>query len=263
MKFLQKIKEIFSIDNLILIICLIATGIAGFLGVQNNNVGQVQSAILAMIVAFAVSQIMQNIKNNYELKNLNHEIKSTLKKTGNVEFLLGRKGLPHLSERVEQAKDIILIGRTLALVLRDTDFFIRVINSNVKLRLLFMNPLNKELVKLVEPTLDLKKALPLDLQTTLSMIEQIKASIKNTDLLECRVMDYPPSLNIAIVHTHNQEDNVFAEILAYDVKPNERVGFLCYKKNAITWFEYFNNIAEKQWRESSLIQLSKNVEEGK
>jgi len=263
MKHLQKIKEIFTLDNLILIICLLATAIAGFLGVQNNNVGQVQSAILAMIVAFGISQIMHNIKNNYELKTLNHEIKSTLKKSGDVEFLLGRKGLPHLSERVEQAKDILLIGRTLALVLRDTDFFIRLINSNVKLRLLFMNPLNKELVKLVEPTLDLKKALPLDLQTTLSMIDQIKANIKNVDLLEYKVMDYPPSLNIAIVHSHNQEDNVFVEMLAYDVKPNERVGLLCYKKNAINWFEYFNNIAEKQWKESSVIELSKNAEENK
>lgn len=229
---------------------LFATAVAGFLGAHGGNPIAFMTAILAMIGAFAIAQLLHNLDLSEWQSELGKKIDSLSAGTSGVVFSLGRGLIPSLKERLDKPKDVLLIGRTLALVLRDTELIGELLRSKVRVRLLFVNPDNGELVSQLAPTLDLKEAMPLDLATTLSIVRQLYAIPGATTHLDIRVMNFPPTMNIAVVYSRGGSDNVFAEALTYNTTPNDRLGVLCAKRDNAKWFNYFRMLAENQWKDA-------------
>ena len=239
------------------VVTLAVTAIAGFLGARGGTPTELMTAILAMIGTFAIAQLLHNIELSEWQTDIGKKVDSLSAGKSGVVFSLGRGLIPSLKDRLDKPKDVLLIGRTLALVLRDTEVIGGLLRSKVRVRLLFVNPDNRELVSQLAPTLDLKEAMPLDLATTLSIVRQLYSISGAANYLDIRVMNFAPTMNIAVVYSKGGGDNVFTEALAYNTTPNDRFGVLCTKKDNAKWFNYFRLLAENQWKDAGA--MSKQV----
>ncbi len=119
-------------ENLITLVGVTIASILGYSSVKNNDTTQALNAILTVVGALAISQIITSVENAKSRKKIEAiEGKLTnLSQLSNPPVRL-RKDVESLQNSVKEASDILVIAHTATIVLRQTEFFIDCIRRSM------------------------------------------------------------------------------------------------------------------------------------
>ena len=129
---------LFQPATIITIIGGIVSGIMGYSGIKNNNLQQTSNAILTILGALAVAQILAGYENSKIRKNLEKLLQSS------SSFMSNRKEIDAhepFQQFLAQGHDIVMIGVSLVGTVGPLrTFFKSLANQGISLRFLLLNP---------------------------------------------------------------------------------------------------------------------------
>jgi len=187
---LQVLKEP---ENLIVIVGVIVAAILAYSGIRNNDVQQALTAILAVLGALAIAQIIAGYEAIRRDKQV-ETILSVLQKVGPSTSppVRPRTELRPLPTRARNAKDILIIGRSLAIVLRYTEFFKERLRDGATIRLAMVDPSNDAVCEAMTPLLETsREGFIADVQSSMGLVKRIAEAAQRTDQLVHRGASLP------------------------------------------------------------------------
>jgi hypothetical protein len=252
---LQVLKEP---ENLIIIVGVIVAAILGYLGIRNSSDQQTWAAIIAVLGALAIAQILANhsaVQRDKKVESLS----SVLQKIGPSTSppVRPRTELPPLPTRAQNAKDILIIGRSLAIVLRYTEFLRERLRDGAAIRLVMVDPNNDAVCKAMSPLLETSgEGFIADVQSSMGLVKRIAEAAQRTEQLEVRLTDFVPTLSLVAINSQLLTGHIVVELLPYQVSPLSRPHLLFKASETPSWFAYFRDVAECIWRDASPYEVS-------
>lgn len=248
-KVLQVLKEP---ESLIVIIGIIVAAVLAYSGIRNNDIQQALAAILSILGALAVAQLVTG----YDVLKRDRQIEATLSALqkqvvlGNVPLRV-RTELQPIPIRAKNAKNILIIGRSLATVLRYTEFFQERLRDGTTIRVAIIDPNNKAVCTALSPLLEMSlEGSAGDLQSSLGLLKRVTQGEQTRGKLEIRVIEFVPTLSLAAVDTQLSTGHIVVELLPYQVSPPSRPHLIFRANDNPSWFVYFRDVAERIWRDA-------------
>ena len=254
-RMLQALKEP---ENLILIVGVIVSVVLAYSGIRNNDNQQALAAILSILGALAVAQLITG----YETVKRDNKIEaalSLLQKIGASAStpLKLRTELPPLPARAQNAKDILIIGRSLAIVLRYTEFFEKRLRDGATVRLAMVDPNNEAVCKALSPLLETSlEGFISDVRSSLGLVNRLNQATQGAGKLEIRFIEFVPTLSLVVVDAQLPTGHIVVELLPYQVGPASRPHLIFRASENPFWFVYFREIAERIWRDAKPYRAS-------
>lgn len=244
-RMIQVLKEP---ESLIVIVGIIASAILAYSGIRSNNTQQALTAILAILGALALSQILADYHAVGRDKQI-EEILTIVQKAGASASppLRSRTELPPLSIQAANAKDILIIGQSLGVALRQIEFFEERLQEGASIRLVMVDANNEAVIKAIG---SFQETLVPDIQTSMEIVKHIAKAAKSEDQLEIRFIDFVPTLSLAAVDSHLLTGHIVVELVPYQISSSARPHLLC-RASETPWFAYFRDVAERIWKSSS------------
>lgn len=253
--FLSALKETLETlkkpDSIIVLIGIIVALINAYLSIRDESVQQALYALLSILSSLAIAQLISkhsSIKAEKAIQEISEKL--SLHERNNIWLQKRQDGTP-LEHMASRAKEILIIGRTLSIVLRNKKYFIDRIKKKANIRFVIINPRNEQLINTMAPTLEVSQGattyLQQDLGASLQLIEDIRRGSRKG--LKLRVTNYAPTLSMVVVDPREEAGFIIVELLPYRIDPVLRPQFILKKnkKHHKEWFEYFYGIAENIW----------------
>ena len=155
--------------------------------------------------------------------------------------------------RAKDAKDILMIGRTLSGVVHDNLAFLqRRLQNEATIRLAVIDKdwENGTIPKAMHDTLETTdQGLLTELGTFFQDIIRMKAAEKWKGQLEVRLITHAPTFSIVVTDGDLSSGQIVVGLLPYKTSPSERPHLFVRPEN-ISWFPYFHDMAGRIWREA-------------
>lgn len=217
-KILQALREP---ENIILFVGVMVAAILAYSSIRKNDIQQTLAAMLSILGSLAVAQILTNYQTVKRDKQI-EEAFSLLKRieTSSKPPLQKRDNLQPLPKRAQSAKDILIIGRSLVVVLRNTDFFVERLLNGATIRLALVDPNNKAvreaMASLLETTIE---GFVSDVRSSLQLIDNIRQAAKGSENLQVRFINFVPTLSLVAVDDNLPNGHIVVELLPYKATP--------------------------------------------
>jgi hypothetical protein len=253
-KVLQSLKEP---ENMILIVGVVVSIILAYSGIRNNDIPQTLAAILSILGALAIAQLITS----YEDVKRNKQIETVLSILQKVSMsastpLRLRTELQPLPTRAQNAKDILIIGRTLAIVLRYTEFFEQRLRDGATIRLAMVDPNNESVCNAMSPLLEMSpEGFLSDIRSSLGLINRLARATQGGGKLEVRFIEFVPTLSLVVVDPQLPTGHIVVELLPYQVDPPSRPHLIFKASENHYWFVYFREVAEHIWQDAKPYKI--------
>jgi hypothetical protein len=254
-KFRTVLAVLIEPENVIMIIGTVVAAILGYSGIKDNDVQQALTAILTVLGTLAVAQIIAGYESSKARKTA-ERVENLLQRFAfsTNPPLRRRTGLTSLQERARSAQDVLIIGRTAGIVLRQTDFFQDRIRQGATVRLAVINPDNDVVIEALTPLAETsKEGLAADLQVVRELVHRIKEQTSNSEQLQVRVFDYVPTLSLVMVDGHLPTGHIVVEMVPYQVGPSLRPHLFLTAEDNPSWYAYFRDVCETIWRDAKAL----------
>jgi hypothetical protein len=254
-KALQALKEP---EIMIPIVGVVVSIILAYSGIRNNDIQQTLAAILSILGALAITQIIAN----YEDVKRNKQIETVLSILQKVSMsastpLRLRTELEPIPTRAQNAKDILIIGRTLAISLRYTEFFEQRLRDGATIRLAMVDPNNESVCNAISPLLEMSpEAFLSDIRTSIGLINRLARATQGDGKLELRFIEFVPTLSLMVVDPQLPTGHIVVELLPYQVDAPSRPHLIFKASENPYWFAYFREVAEHIWRDAKPYKIS-------
>lgn len=248
-KVLQVLKEP---ESLIVIVGVVVAALLAYSGIRNNDVQQALAAILSILGALAIAQLITAYDTLKRDRQIEAALSSLQKQAvlGSVPLRL-RTELQPIPTRAQNAKDILIIGRSLAIVLRYTEFFRERLRDGATIRAAIVNPNNDAVCTAMSPLLETSlEGFAGDLRSSLGLLKRITEGIQTSGKLEVRLIEFVPTLSFAAIDTQLPTGHIVVELLPYQVSPPSRPHLVFRATEHPSWFVYFRDVAEHIWRDA-------------
>ncbi len=239
-------------ENLILIVGVVVAAVLAYSGIRNNDIQQALAAILSILGALSVAQLITSYETVKRDKQIEAAL-SLLHRTGRLTSppLQLRTELQPLPTRAQNAKDILIIGRSLAIVLRYTEFFEKRLRDGATIRVAMVDPNNEVVCRAMSPLLETSlRGFISDVRSSLGLINRISEATQGTGKLEVRFIGFVPTLSLVAIDTQLPTGHIVVELLPYQVSPASRPHLILRANESPSWFVYFRDIAERIWRDA-------------
>jgi len=206
--------------------------------------------MIFILDAIAISLMV----NFHQQEKRARELRNALSK----KCLYFRKELPDVVERLDRSKDVLLLGKGLIMVLRNVEIISSILNRGTKIRIALLNPFNNCLIRTYAKTTEVEapKYLQDDVIVGFNLIKSILTKTQNPNLLEIRVLDYPPLFSIFKSETKDEKDNsIVVDLPIFRASPSRRVALYFEKKKDLFWYDFFSQMAEEMWEKATEIQV--------
>jgi len=155
---------------------------------------------------------------------------------------------------VEGASDVLLIGLNKAgFFLHRVIFFVNLIHAGCTIRVLTLDPSDVELYRVVAANLEVDAdRMRTDIRQTYQTLQQIRARLGPKDLprLQTRRHGVAPGMGITMVNGNKPNGRMQVYFYAYQTDPPYRPGFEIYKETDSEWFRFYQDVAEKLWKDA-------------
>lgn len=257
-KFTQSVQQALKEpENLILIVGIIVAAILAYIGIRNNDIQQALNAILAVLGSLAVAQVIVGYETVRRDKQV-ETILALLQKSSHADspYLRPRQELAPLPTRCPNAKQLLLIGHSLAFEVRYTEYFNQRLLDGATLRFVVMNPQNNFIIKAVLPLIETAEdGMVADIQTSLAFLKGIRKNASDKRQLEVRVIDHVPPLSFAMADGYLETGHIIVQLFPYRSSSAMRPHLLLTPTETPRWYVYFRDICESIWREASPASL--------
>jgi hypothetical protein len=254
----SRIRQVFQVlkepENLIVIVGVIVAVVLAYSGIRNNNTQQALTAILAVVGALAVAQIISGhgaFRRDRQIEG----ISSLLQNAGlsaNPPLRLRTDVPPPLPNSARNAKDILIIGRTLVFVLYNTEFFKERLRDGATIRLAMVDPNNGIVCKAMAPCLEIsEEGFVAAVWNAMELIKRISEAAQRPDQIELRFIDFVPTLGLLAIDSHSPSGQIIVEMLPHKIEPYMRPQLLFKASENHSWFLYFRDICEATWRDAT------------
>jgi hypothetical protein len=131
--------------------------------------------------------------------------------------LRGRDQLPQPLEKWKlamAATDILMIGQNLNIVFRQQRFFARRLQEGLKLRLVIVDPSNKELISILKRGVVESSRTEPDFVSFMHGLAELRQAMADDkkDLIDLRTIDYIPTLSFQMVDGHRRCGTIIVEL---------------------------------------------------
>jgi hypothetical protein len=235
-------------ESLIVIIGIVVAGILAYFGIRDAKPEQVSQAILSILGGLAVARIIADYHAVERDKQL-AEALSLLQKVGVSAgpSLRLRTELRPLGSRARNARDILIVGRTLGMVLSEIGFLQERLRNGATIRLVMLDPSNEAVIKAIRT---FRETLVPDLQTSMEAVKLITKAAQRDEQLKVRFIDFVPTLSLAAIDSQLPDGHIVVELVPYQISTGSRPHLLYKAGENPVWFNYFRDIAEEIWRDA-------------
>jgi pyrimidine deaminase RibD-like protein len=152
------------------------------------------------------------------------------------------------------ARDILIIGQNLSLVLRQKDFFKAKLADGATIRLLIVDPRNEDLIDMMSRGVEEQHHTKPDFEPALKTIRWLRDTLpaERRLLLDVRVIDYVPTLSFQVLDGGIDSGTILVELAPNRVPVPERPHFVLEARNPIhsEWYQRFLRNCEKMYEEA-------------
>lgn len=244
-------------ENLILAVGIITAAILAYAGIRNNDIQQALNAILAVLSSLAIAQIIvgyEKVKRDKQVETILTCVQA-LSRTDSP-YLRAREELVPLPDRSPDAKQILLIGPSLAFAVRYTEYFKERLLDGATLRFVVMNPDNSVIIKALVPLLEVaENDMVADIQTSLAFLRGIRKSVPRAKHIEVRGVDHVPPLSFAMVDGYHPTGHIVVQLFPYKSSSATRPHLLLMPGETQHWYTYFRDVCENIWCDATPIAL--------
>jgi len=172
--------------------------------------------------------------------------------------LRSRGQLPPMGEwfSAKTARDILVVGQNLSIVLRQKEFFLSKLRDGAKIRLLIVDPDNQELITIMSRGVDEHLHTKPDFEPALSTIRWLRDNLppERRSLLEVRVIEYVPTLSFQVLDGESDAGTILVELAPNRVPVPERPHFLLDARNPkhAEWYQRFHGNCKKMYEQARL-----------
>jgi len=168
-----------------------------------------------------------------------------------------RTELQPIPTRAQNAKDILIIGRSLAIILRYTEFFQERLRDGATIRAAIANPNNSAVCTAMSPLLETSlEGFAGDLRSSLGLLKRIAQGAQAKGKLEVRFIEFVPTLSLTAIDTQLSTGHIVVELLPYQVSPPSRPHLIFRATENPSWFVYFRDVAERIWRDAKPYEVN-------
>lgn len=254
----QKIRQAFKEpENLILGVGVIIAAVLAYVGIRNNDIHQALNAILAVLGSLAIAQIVEGYEKVKRDKQFETML-TLLQRSSRTDspHLRSREELIPLPDRCPNAEKILLIGPSLAFVVRYTEYFKQRLLDKATLRFVLMNPENSTIIKALVPLLELgEDYMVADIRTSLAFLKAVSENAPRAKQIEVRVIDYVPPLSFAMIDGHLPKGHIIVQLFPYKSSSATRPHLLLTPSETHRWYTYFRDVCENIWRDATPLSL--------
>jgi len=162
-----------------------------------------------------------------------------------------RGELAPLLETARGVSDILIVGVSGAVVLRQTDFFVNSLRQGAIVRLAVADPENDAIIVATSPLTGISKnGLVADMQAARSMTHVIREQAGNSERFQVRLFNYAPTLAFVMLDGDRPTGRIFVEMRPYQVSSSSRCHLFVTAKEHPEWFTYFRDVCESIWRDA-------------
>lgn len=217
------------------------------------------AVILSFAVLYAFFRRIEKVRGDMERDELADIVArktADLCELGHKAGLRPRQELGDLSSQAPEAKDILLIGRSLGTVLRDLAFFEERLKQGAHVRLVMFDVRDEAVLEAVDPH---SESLPSDVQTSLGWVRQIAKDAPEAGELEVRLTRSVPTLSLAAVDAQGTSGHIVVELVPYGISSGRRPHLLLRATEDPVWFCYFRDVAERIWQDAHPHDFTQNL----
>jgi len=151
---------------------------------------------------------------------------------------------------------MLFIGRSLAIVLRYTEFLKQRLRDGARIRLVIVNPDNDAVVKALTPLLETSRnGFIADVRSSMGLVKRIAEAAPGNEQLQLRYIEYVPTLSFAMIDGGLPTGQIVVELVPYQVGPTSRPHFLLTAKDTPVWYSFFHDICERIWQDATPFSL--------
>jgi pyrimidine deaminase RibD-like protein len=187
-----------------------------------------------------------------QCEELNRDFRRAIaERVMNGEFLdspvKARKTLPLMTDwpSAQRARDILMIGINLNLVLRQRDFFEKKIEDGTRIRLAMVDPQDHEVLDVLQRGVVEKEHTKPDFDASLAVIERLHTNAP--ELVELRVINYVPTLSYQVLDGDKDNGIILVELAPNKMTVEERPHFILQA----------NNKQQKDWYDRMLANCTR------
>ena len=230
-------------------------GILDLLSIISLSIGeQIILILVGLLAVDALTErmtILENIRNDIHSLNLN--------KTSSKDFLLHRKNIPKLEERLANAKTLDMCGHSLlAISTQFADLIQEKLSTGCKIRALVLDPRDPKLMEMASNFAGDYTAniLSQEIRVSLGSFLAYPSSVDGNSL-QINVYNAPISHGILIINADYDDGEMRVEPYLTGRRPPTGPGFNIKKHDDPIWFDVFYTEFKTQWnRAKPLSELS-------
>jgi hypothetical protein len=264
------LKNIFSeirrgenIDIYLGITVAIAVGLLGLMSFISLEV--VSAAILTTLGLLASSLLVNRHSANSistqldKLDSIQRQIQEMSSSSKSLDDVFRTRGqLPSLTEQVSNAQSIDLCGMSqLAMATRYRGMLLERARSGCHVRLLMLDPQNKNLMKMMSPFVGTQsvEAHTIAIATSLNYLASDK-ELLDSGFVQVRVYSLPISHGLMIIDGSTLSGRIRVEIYANNAAPADCPGFYIHKNKEPNLFNKFLTEFEQIWSQSQPVEFA-------
>lgn len=256
-KIITKYGYIFQLSNIINLIGITVAGIFGYFGIRDNNNQDILNAILAILEALAIAQILAN--------NESFKVRKIIEKLfqSSSSFLSTRKDIDAhepFQQFLEQGHDIVIMGVSLLGTIGPLrDFLKSLANQGIHLRFLLLNPDSQWLVPAAESHGVSAESLRNDIMASLAHLKQLSDSVdrNKAEFVQFRLLNTIPYSSIVMRDGNTEKGIIRCELYLYQADTSKRPAFILTPNDG-KCFNQYRDIIDRLWIDS---QSQKKPEE--
>ncbi|GAB4435238.1 MAG: hypothetical protein Kow00120_02000 [Anaerolineae bacterium] len=166
-----------------------------------------------------------------------------------------RSELQPLLSRAPNAKDVLIIGRSLVFVMRYTEYLQERLRDGASIRLVMVNVNNEAVMQAIGPFLETSvEGLVADVRSSIELAKHIMKEVPSPGKLQVRLVDYVPTLSLSIIDGQIPTGHIVVELEPYRVSTPRKPDLILKADESPFWFTYFRDLAEHIWRDAIPIE---------
>ena len=241
--------------NLILLVGMLFAGVRAYWGLRASDVYDVLRALLFIVGALGIAQIVAGygeVRTQEQIRTMLSLLQQRSLTSPPLEL---RTDLASLPRRAPDARDILVVGRSLATVVRYTEFLKQRLQNGAAIRLVLVDTGNAALCEALGPLLETSvEGFRADVESSMALIGRIAEGAPSPDRVQVRTIQFVPTLSYMVVDGQLPSGHVVAELLPYQVSPSSRPHLLFRPTEHPSWYAFFRDNAELIWREATCPQ---------
>lgn len=168
-----------------------------------------------------------------------------------------RTELPTMDQwlAAQKAKDILIIGQNLNLVMRQESFFRDKLARGGQIRLLIVNPNDEGLIEIMSRGVVEQHYTKLDFQSPLRTIRGLRETLPDNEKsrIDLKTIDYVPSLSFQVLDGHDPRGTILVELAPNRIDVQNRPHFLLHADNEAheEWYKRFLDNCSKMYDEAT------------